>query len=69
VKGKDIEGEFGNEGNPPGAKAPRTPAMGEFGGEGNPPSLRPEDADPERRPATHPKDSDPREPRDPAGAG
>jgi hypothetical protein len=45
----EFEGEFGNEGNPPGAKAPSTPAAGEFGGEGNPPGLRPKDADPDRR--------------------
>ena len=43
-----IEGEFGNEGNPPDVRAPRTPAAGEFGGEGNREGFRPEDADPNR---------------------
>ncbi len=41
-------GEFGDDGNPPGAKAPNSPASGEFGGEGNPPGLRPQDAERER---------------------
>ena len=33
-------GEFGDEGNPPEARAPTSPATREFGGEGNPPGLR-----------------------------
>jgi hypothetical protein len=56
---EEIEGELGNEGNPKGARAPRTPAMGEFGGEGNPPGLRPEDADPDEEPETSPADAEP----------
>jgi hypothetical protein len=43
-----VEGEFANEANDPGARAPSSPAAGEFGGEGNPPGLRPEDAEPDR---------------------
>jgi hypothetical protein len=42
----DETGEFGDEGNPEGAKAPRSPAAGEFGGDGNDPGLRPQDAEP-----------------------
>jgi hypothetical protein len=43
----DEAGEFGDEGNPRDARAPRSPAAGEFGGEGNRRGLRPRDADPE----------------------
>lgn len=39
----EDEGEFGDAGNPPGAKAPKGPGVNELGGEANPPGIRPED--------------------------
>ena len=42
----EEEGEFGDEGNPPDARAPRGGGVEEFAGEANPPGIRPSDQGP-----------------------
>lgn len=40
---QDEGGQFGDEGNPRGAKAPKSSGVEEFAGESNPKGIRPDD--------------------------